>query len=182
MAIIWKAPNNVVELLTSVIESHHLPRLEEARFAVAFVDTKPFIRNHFNWGKVMKFTDFNKLWQGNPYDFSIVLCSDVWHNLLSEEGRAGLLDLHLIRCTPDYEPETIVEGNKKKPVKDEWGRVKYSNVVKTDDEGHTKWTVNPLDIDVFVRNVLHYGLWMATFIEEDASWLEQGVPTGRTNE
>ena len=175
MSLVWKAPGNVTEILDTVVQLHHLPRLEAAKFAVAFSDTKPFIRNRFNWGKVVKFTDFNKLWQGHPYDFSIVLCSEVWHNILSEEQRKAWLDLHLIRCVPEYEPESVIEGNKKKPVKDEWGRVKYTNVVKLDDEGNPKWKVDPLDLDVLTQNVIHYGLWMKNVVQEDASWLEEGV-------
>ena len=67
----------------------------------------------------------------------------------------------------------MVEGNKKVPVKDEWGRVKYTNVVKTDDDGKPKWRVDPFDLDVFAKNVLHYGLWMKDFVLEDTSWLEE---------
>lgn len=166
--LIWKAPNNVIELLESVVNQHHLPRLEDARFAVAFSDAKPFIRNRFNWGKVMKFNDFNKLWQGHPtYDFSIILCADVWHDILSEQERPALLDLHVTRCTPDYEPEVVIEGNKKMPVKDDWGRVKYTNVRKTDDEGKVKWRINPLDLDTFTQNVVRYGTWMHQLLESD---------------
>lgn len=174
MAIVWKAPNNIVDLLHSVIEANHLPRLEGARFAVALTDTKPFIKNRFNWGKVMKFNDFNRLWQAQPSDFSIIMCSDVWHDFLTDKQREAILDLQVSRCEPEYEPEVIIEGKKKKIVKDELGRIKYTNQIKTDDEGRPKWLVNPLDFETFARNTIRYGVWMKGFVQGELIGQAQG--------
>ena len=38
----WKAPADVQELVNSIKEEHHHPRLEQANICVAFEDSKPF--------------------------------------------------------------------------------------------------------------------------------------------
>lgn len=166
MSLVWKTPENIATVLEEVIAQHHTPRLNGARFAVAFSDTKPFIKNRFNWGKVMKFSEINRIWQIQPgFDFCVVICADVWHELLSIEQRPAYLDLQVSRCVAEYEPQMIIEGKKKKPVVDEWGRTQYTNVVKTDDEGRPKWKIEPLGLEVFAQNVHRYGLWMSEFVE-----------------
>ena len=172
MAIVWKAPQNIEDLFYSVRDQHHLPRLAEAQFAIALSESKPFANNRFQWGKVSKFNDFNKLWQTPKFDFSIIVCSEVWHTLLSAPQREALVDLHLTRCSVDYEPEVIEENGKKIVVKDDWGRIKYTNELKYDDEGKPKWRVLPLDLDTIARNVIRYGVWMKDFVM-DVSWLEE---------
>jgi hypothetical protein len=158
MAITWKAPANVVDLLAEVKQLHH-PELLSASIVATLTDSKPFVKNRFNWGSVKKFSDFNKIWFLEKHDLCIDLCSDVWHTILNDKQREALLDLHLTRCTPDYEPEVIIENGKKKVVKDEYGRVKYTSTPKLDDEGRPKWLVTPLDLVVFTKNVKKYGLW-----------------------
>lgn len=159
MSLTWPAPANVLELLEIPRAKYH-SHLETATFAIAFDESKPFIRNRFNWGSLVKFSDFNKLWQQkSKYDFCITICSDVWHSILDTSQKEALLDLHLTRCEIERVPETIIEGKKKKVVKDEWGRVKYTNEIKFDKNGNPKWQVMPLDLDVFSRNIRRYGLW-----------------------
>lgn len=165
MATIWKAPANVCEQLQSIKEQNHHPRLQEATIAVAFNDAKPYVGDRINLGKVSKFSSFNKIWMNQQYDFSIVLCSDVWHSILNPEQREALLDLHLTCCQVEYVPETVQEGNKKVVVKDEHGRTKYTEEVKLDDEGNPKWKKIPLDLYVFCDNVSRYGLWCQPLTE-----------------
>jgi len=160
MSLAWKAPSNVVDLLNSVKVKYHEPRLQTAHFAVVFNESKPFIKDRFNWGSISKFSVFNKLFQEpQKQDFCITICSDVWHSVLNSHQQEALIDLHLTRCEPDYVPETIVEGKKKIVVKDEWGRIKYTSEFKLDDDGNPKWRVAPLDLSVFSKNVSRYGLW-----------------------
>lgn len=175
MTVVWKAPDNVVALLNDVIFKHHSPRLSEARFAVAFSDAKPFVRNKFNWGKVIKFTNFNKLWQNDPKDFSIVISADVWQDVLKQDQHEPYLDLQLTRCGVEYEPEFVFENKRKKPVKDSWGRIKYTNKVRMDDNDNPKWKVDSLDLEIYFSNVIRYGLWMQSFLEDDDTWLEKVV-------
>ena len=165
MGIVWNAPAEIYQVVDSVLSKHHSPRLDAARIAIAFNDSKPFVKNRFNWGKVTKFSSFNKIWQKEKFDFCLVVCADVWQDILTPEQKEALIDLHLTRCEVEYIPETITEGKKKQVVKDEWGRIQYTTEVKTDDEGNPKWYVSPLDINVFVQNVGKYGLWCSKFCE-----------------
>jgi len=159
MAITWKAPSNVFELLENIKQKDHHPRLESAKIAVAFNDAKPFTKDRLNLGSTTKFTPFAKIWQKEIYDFCILLCSDLWHQICDDTQRMALLDLHLTRCQVEYVPETVVEGKKKKIVKDEWGRIQYTDQIKCDDDGNPKWYVAPLDLVVFSQNGRRYGMW-----------------------
>lgn len=159
MAQAWIANNTVQEMCADVVKKFHLPRLEEAVISVALNDDKPFKNDRLNWGAVRKFSEFNKLYQSKPVDFSIVIPMDVWEGILDSSTQKAILDLHLARCAVEFVPETIIENGKKKPVKDEFGRRKYTTEIKRDEAGRPKWTVLPLDLTVFSGNVRRYGLW-----------------------
>lgn len=159
MAKTWKAAPELFALANEIKEKYYLPRLEQASIAVALVDGKPFIKNRFNWGNVVKFSDFNRIWQQQEYDFCISIIGDVWYDVLDQNQREALIDLHLTRCSVEYEPEVVIEGKKKKVIKDDLGRVQYTNNMKCDEEGRPKWMVLPMDLTVFASNVRRYGLW-----------------------
>lgn len=168
----WAADKSVVDLFTEVKRKYHSSRLAEAEIAVCFVDSKPFVKGRFNWGKVRRFQPVDKLWHSdqNRYDFLIMLCSDAWNNVLSGMQREALADLHLTRCSVDYEPveeETTVGGvTKKKVVKDEWGRIEYTQEIKRDKEtGECKWKIEPLDLNTFSSNVQRYGVWCSELLD-----------------
>lgn len=163
MAIFWPVSADVSFLINQVQKKYH-QHLEQALIASSFVDSKPFIKNKFNWGKVLKFSAVIKTWQDKKYDFGFILCSDAWHGLLNENQREAYVDLLLCRCQVEYEPATIVENKKKIVVKDEWGRVEFTNEMKYDDDGRPKWKVLPLDWEVLCENVKHYGLWCEALI------------------
>lgn len=162
----WAADSSVVNLFNDIKNKSHLPRLEEAEIAVCFQDSKPFSKGRFNWGKVRRFQPVDKLWHSydKKYDFLIILSSDAWNVILTSSQREALADLHLTRCSVDYEPvteEVTVKGVvKKKILKDDWGRIEFTNEIKRDKEtGDPKWKIHPLDLPVFADNVSRYGLW-----------------------
>lgn len=162
----YAADTSVVELFNQVKDKHHLPRLEEATIAVCFVDQKPFNKGRFNWGKVRRFQPVDKLWHADDkqYDFLIVLSQDAWKTILKADQQEALADLHLCRCSVDYEPvyeEVTVKGViKKKIIKDEWGRIEFTQEIKRDkDSGEPKWKILPLDLCVFSDNVVRYNVW-----------------------
>lgn len=157
----WECASDVCDLFYAVKQKYHHPRLEMAEFAICFVDTKPFVRGRFNWGKVQKFSPLARLWHADnkKRDFLVILCADAWHSVLNIAQREALLDLHLTRCDVEYVPQTVEENGKKQVVKDEFGRVQMSDEVKYDDDGVPKWKVQPLDLHVFTENVTRYGIW-----------------------
>lgn len=157
---IWKAPQEVVDFLEEVKNQHHQERLVSASVAVSFDDSKPFVQNKLNLGKLLKTPKMYKQWFKKPCDFHLIVPMDLWHSILkNSKERAAYLDLMLTRCSVEYLPEEVEENGKKKKLKDEWGRVQFSDLAKTDDDGNPKWKVLPLDIEVFTKNVSRYGLW-----------------------
>lgn len=156
----WRAPVDVQSMLEDLVSKHH-PHLSVAKIAIGFDDSKIFKNDKFNWGKVSKFSKLAKVWQSKAekYDFCIVLCSEAWYNFLTAQQQEAWLDLCLSRCQVEYEAVYIEENGRKKAVKDEWGRVEYTDNIKYDDEGLPIWKVSSLDINVFTQNVKRYGLW-----------------------
>lgn len=162
MAAAWIAPDNVISMLNELKTSNHsrlITESGECGVTVVLADVKPFINNRFNWGTVKKFSEFNRLFMPTPIDFCIVVSSDAWHQILDNDQRKALIDLHLTRIEPEYLPEVNVVNGKKKPVKDEFGRVVYSQELKLDENGQVKWKVNPLDLCTFIDNVVRFGCW-----------------------
>ncbi len=165
------ANDQVTALLAAVKQKHHSPRLDQAEIVVCFDESKPFKKGKFNWGKVVKFSPLNKMFQGHKkYDFLLILPTDGWFEVVTGKEREAWLDLLLARCQAEYMPQYEDEGGegaddedtpkkKKKVKKDVWGRVEYSDEMKYDEDGNPIWKVSPLDIQVFSANAKRYGLW-----------------------
>lgn len=164
MSTITKAPPQIYDVLNEVISSHS--RLEQASVGICLTDAKPFRAGRINLGKATKFTASAKIWHGEKKDFCITLCADVWYQILNDSQRKALLDLLLTCCDVEYEPLTQEVNGKEVKVKDEWGRVVYSDKVKCDDEGRPKWRILPLDLYVFAQNAKRYDLWLKDIIDE----------------
>lgn len=163
----WIAPSAISDLLYEVREAHPLLRDHNVQIAVILADSKPFVNDRINLGSLKRFPKLSRLFS-KQYDFCLILCAEVWQSILNDAQKRALLDLHLTRIEPEYEPEVVIENKRKKVVKDDWGRVKYTNVVKTNDDGKPKWKLNPLDLLVFTQNVTRHGLWsedLASFSE-----------------
>lgn len=181
------ATDDVLQLVEKVKNKFHLPRLEQAKIAVSFFEGKPFVKNQLNWGRVKKVNADDKILQGDvQYDFHIKLCSDVWTDVLTHEQREALIDLHLNCCQVELEPEYADNPNetqeqkdantkKKKPLKDKWGRIVYSDVPKYDDDGEPKWVVSKLNLHTFQDNVTRYGCWC-----EDLLDLKNAIKSGES--
>lgn len=161
-----KATPQVCQLMGEIKEKHH-PHLEQALIALSFVDSKPFVKDRINLGRVGRFSPAVKLWFPNDakYDFHITVCADVWFGLLNDQQRESYLDLVLTRCKVEYEANTVLINGKKQVVKDDFGRIEYTNQVKTDDEGQPVWKVVPLDLAVITENLKRYGIWYDDLLE-----------------
>ena len=159
----WKASQEVHDLLDAVKTRNHLPRLQLATIVAEFKDGKPFPKNRFNWGSVSKFG--SKLWLSGDFTFRLTICAGVWHEVLNDVQRESYLDLLIQRCEPVYIPQTVEENGKKIVVKDDFGRIQYTDEIKYDDDGEPKWQIVPMDLIVMTKNVQRYGLWMENLIE-----------------
>jgi hypothetical protein len=166
MASVWKATQDVLQLISDVKEKNHHPRLEHASIVACFEDSKPFVKNKLNLGKVSKFSNFSKIWQKENSDFCFCIPLDLWKDILKKDSqREAYIDLLLSRCDMEFMPEVVEENGKKQKIKDEWGRVKYTNEPKLDAEGQNKWVVLPLDLEVFTENVRRCGLWLDQLLD-----------------
>lgn len=161
---VWKAGNEVAELIDKVQKRFH-KHLEDARIACIFNDSQSFVKNRFNWGKVTRFSPVAKLFQDEKHDFLITLCSDAWASVLNQGQREALIDLHLCCCKVEMKPVIVQENKKKKMVRDQWGRVQFTDEMFFDEDGNPKWTVLRLDLNVFMDNVSHYGCWCQDLLD-----------------
>ena len=106
----WKASEEVSDLVNEVCQKYHADRIQNASIGVCFDESKPFVKNKLNLGKVTKFSPLAKLWQGTKLDFCISISMDLWHSVLTEEQREAFIDLQLSRCGVEYLPEEIEEN------------------------------------------------------------------------
>ncbi len=169
MAKVWAGDENVFALVNKVKEQYHLPRLQAARIAVSFVDSKPFIGGRFNWGKVSKFSAAAKVWHGDEYDFLITLSDTAFNDVLEGKQREANIDLLLNCCQVEYVPEMETKGAKPKPAKDKWGRIIFTDEIKLDEEGDVKWKVVPLDLHAYQDNVVRYGCWCEDLLDLESA-------------
>ena len=160
----WQASQDIYDLVDVVKTKYHLPRLENAKVAVCFQDSKTFVKNKLNLGNVSKFSGVQKLWQKQNYDFCITIPFGLWSDVLKNHKEA-FLDLCLSRCSVEYIPLFQEENGKKRKIVDEYGRVEYSSEIKTDDVGNPVYKILPLDIEVFTENASRYGIWMECLVD-----------------
>lgn len=162
----FKASPQICQLLDEVKAKHH-PHLAQATIALEFVESKAYIKDEINFGKVAKFGSATKLWFPDhaKYDFLISLCADVWFGLLNNQQREALLDFRLSSCKVEYIPNTVVVNGKKQVIKDEFGRIEYTDQIKTDDEGKPVWKLANFGLAVVVENVKRYGIWYDGLLE-----------------
>ena len=173
----WPAPKAIWDMVEELKQKYHLPSLQDASIAVAMKDDKAFKKNRLNFGKVSKLGPSTTMWMNEPHTYCITLCADVWQGILKPDQQLAMLDLHLTCCEPAYEPETVLEGRKKVVVKDELGRIKFTDTIKRDKDGDIVWQVLPADIIVIGKNVRRFGLWW-----EDLEDFAQTVITAGENE
>ena len=170
----WVVSQDILFLIDQIKTKNHHPRLEQASIVACFDDSKPFIKNKINLGKVTKFSPFSKLWQREKHDFCFLISSSLWADVLKVEQQQAYLDLLLTRCDVEYEPQIIEENGKKIKVKDEWGRIQFTDKIRYDDEGNPKWKISSLDLDVCSKNIKRCGLWLDTFEDFKQVVLESG--------
>lgn len=162
MSSFWLADSNLNSKLENLIEKYHQQRIVtpagQCKIAIALTDSKAFVNDKINWGKIKKFNRFNKVWMHQDFDYCIVLSSDLL-SILKDNQKEAIIDLHLSRIHPQYEPNKVTEDGKKVIVKDEYGRIEYSDQIKLDKDGNPKWFVDSMDLQVFANNIKRFGFW-----------------------
>lgn len=164
MALVWPAPLEIFEKLKEVKDKSH-PKLESVSVVVELSDAQPFKNNRLNLGNIRRFSAANKIWQKGDFDFCITLVGEVWQTILKGEQCNALLDLHLTRIEPVCKPQVIVENKKQITVKDDFGRIVFTDEQKLDKHGNLRWRIVPVDLGVLAQNVRRYGFWFDDLIE-----------------
>jgi len=144
MPTVWQAPPNV-RVLVERIKSHH-PHLGQASIWVLMSTASAVTCNRFVATRASLCTKTEKLESG--HDFKIIISSDAWQKL-TDAQREVEIGKALCRCGVRYEPETIEINGKAHVVKDDLGRVIYTDEIAYDKEGRPRWCVNKPDAEIY---------------------------------
>lgn len=153
MGSIWQAPKEIRDLVTEVRDEHH-PHLTAASFWVLVSDRKAISDNRVIVTTSKKCTKEEKLSTG--HDFKIVVLAESWANL-PDSAREIAIDEALCRCGVQYVPQSMEVNGKKEIVKDDLGRVIYTDQVAYDNEGNPKWRINRPDAGLYYDMILRHG-------------------------
>lgn len=153
MAGIWEAPDDIKKLVERVKEEHHT-HLARAGVWVLCSDTKAVRNNQLVFTQSKKCTKTEKLSTG--HDFKLVVMAELWGEL-TDAQRLAAVDEALCRCGVKYVPQTVEVNGRKEVVKDEWGRVVYTEEIDYDGENRPKWKINPPDAGVYYAMLMRHG-------------------------
>lgn len=157
----WLADKSVTDLLEEIRDEYH-PHLMEARIAVLFSDKRKVSGNMIILGCMKKVSGEDKVLSN--FDFKMVLSAMDWAELGSKQKRA-LIDHELSHADVERVKLTEMVGGRKKPVKDEHGRVVYTQEIKYDDDtGRPKFKTKGHDFENFAHIAKRYGVEVAEVI------------------
>ena len=145
MASIWEAPDDIRRNVEALKLEHH-PHLANASIWVLCSDGKALRNNQLLVTQTRKCTKTEKLSTGR--DFKIIIMMEAW-SVLPDAARQIALDEALCRCGVKYIPQTVEVNGRKEVVKDEVGRIIYTDQIEYDAEGAPKWRINPPDAGLY---------------------------------
>jgi len=152
MVSVWEAPRAIQDTVKRLRKAHH-PHLEQASIWVLCSDRSPLRRNKFVPTVTTLCTKTEKLSSG--HDFKITISMDGWQRL-TDPQREIALDDALHRCGVKREPETIEINGKAVVIKDDLGRIIYTDEIAYDKEGRPRWQIMPPDGEVFFGMLRRY--------------------------
>lgn len=153
MASIWQAPDEIRRTIIELRDEHH-PHLAAASFWALVSDGKAIRSNRLVVTQSKKCTGTEKLSTG--HDFKIIVMAEAWAEL-PDKARRIHLDEALCRCGVKYVPQTMEVNGKKEIVKDELGRVVFTDEIDYDKNGSPKWTINPPDAGLYYDMLMRHG-------------------------
>jgi hypothetical protein len=153
MASIWEAPEEIRRMAEQIKLEHH-PHLSQAGLWVLCSDGKAIRNNQLLVTQSKKSTKTEKLSTGR--DFKIIVMMEAW-SLLPDAARRIALDEALCRCGVKYVPQTVEVNGRKEVVKDELGRIIYTDQMEYDTEGVPRWRINPPDAALYYPLLVRHG-------------------------
>jgi hypothetical protein len=154
MASIWEATADITQLVQRIKKDHHHPRLAQASIWVLISDGKGVVDNRIITVKAAKCTKHEKLSTG--HDFKLTIMAETWANL-TDAQRDIAVDEALCRCGVKYIPQTVEVNGKKEMLKDDWGRVLYTDQISFDNDGNPRWKINKPDAELFFSMLTRHG-------------------------
>jgi len=141
---------------------HH--HLAEAKIVLYASDKNKVKCNKVTCAEASKAS--SKMKASTNADFTITLFMTPWSDLNGDQKKA-CMDHELTHCGVHYEPVTEQVGTARrsgrartKVVRDEYGRVQYTDTIKRDTEtGEPKWRLYPHDLEEFRDIVQRHGIW-----------------------
>ena len=153
MASIWEAPQEI-RIAAETIKDEFHPHLSNASLWVLCSDGKALRNNQLVVTQSKKCTKTEKLSTGR--DFKIIVMAEAW-SLLPDSARRIALDEALCRCGVKYVPQTVEVNGRKEVVKDDLGRIIYTDQIEFDRDGVPKWRINPPDAGLYYALLQRHG-------------------------
>jgi len=151
---VWNATAEIAATGRKVKESHHHPRLALASIWWLICDSKPIQSDRFIAVKTQRCNKAEKL--ETQHDFKIVIIAEAWE-MLTNDQREQALDEALCHCGVKYIPQMLEINGRKEPVKDDMGRIIYTDVISYDGDGVPKWKINQPDAGLFFAMLQRHG-------------------------
>ncbi len=160
---IWELESNLdlYTMLHELIGRYH-SRLEEAKIVLYANDKNKNRANKIIIAEASKAS--SKMKASTNADFTIMVYMTPWSDLNMTQKRA-CLDHELCHCGVHFEPVKEAAGGTRsgrprlKVVRDDYGRVQYTNEIKRNENGEPKWRLLPHDLEEFRDIVARHGIW-----------------------
>ena len=154
MVSIWEANEDIKAKLRKLKTEHH-PHLSLAGIWLLCNDGQAIRDNQVVTTRVSKCTKTEKLASG--YDFKIEIMMETWAHL-TDKGRLMALDHALCQCGVRHVPQKMEINGRKEIVKDELGRIMFTDEVEYDKQNNPKWKINKPDAPLFFEMISRYGM------------------------
>lgn len=154
MSNVWNATAQICDLGRKVKEQFHHPRLALASIWWLLCDSKPIQSDRFVAVKIQRCNKAEKLETG--HDFKVMVIAEAWE-MLTNDQREQALDEAMCRCGVKYIPQMIEISGRKEPIKDDLGRIVYTDQIAYDNEGNPKWKIEQPDAGLFYAMLLRRG-------------------------
>ncbi|MEX2673027.1 MAG: putative metallopeptidase [Phycisphaeraceae bacterium] len=155
MAEIWQAPEEIRKQLQLIKDEYHT-HLAPASMWVICSDGAAIRDNQLVATQTKKCTKSEKLSTG--HDFKIVILMETWAKL-TDDQRHLALDEALCRCGVRMVPETVEINGRREVLKDDLGRVIFTDEMDVDKLGNPKWKVNRPDAELYFKMLARKGTY-----------------------
>lgn len=145
MSTPWEAPSDIKQLVKEIRDNHH-PEIAQASIWCLITDANGIHDNRVRSTITRKCTKTENLSTG--HHFKIFVYAETWAKLTDAQRRIAI-DEALCRCGVKYIPETIEVNGKRETLKDDLGRVIFTNEMAFDQDGTPKWKINKPDAEIY---------------------------------